>query len=86
MATQDIHGAVPTVFQYYRGYETYMRKYHKDLFIKFYTTILPPRKIGDPVRITKGAHHSEADYAEIIRLTNEFGEKYPSPLDFPEAF
>jgi hypothetical protein len=86
MATQDIQGTTPSVFQYYRGYETFMRKYHKDLFIKFYTTIHPPRKIGDPVRIIKGAHHSEGDYAEIMRITSEFSQKYSSPADFPAEF
>jgi len=46
----------------------------------------PPRKIGDPVRIMKGAHHSDADYAEIMRITQEFCDKYPSPVDFPKEF
>jgi hypothetical protein len=87
MATQDIHDATtPTVFQYYRGYESYMRKYHGNLFIKFYTNIHPPRKIGDCVRIMQGAKHSNEDYAEIMRITNEFCQKYPSPADFPKEF
>jgi hypothetical protein len=86
MATPEIHDATRSVFDYYRGYESYMQKYHKDLYIKFYTNIHPPRKIGDCVRIMQGAKHSNEDYTEIVRISKEFCEKYPSPADFPKEF
>ncbi|HLY71891.1 MAG TPA: hypothetical protein VKR53_19290 [Puia sp.] len=86
MATPEIPGTTRSVFDYYRGYETFMRKYHNDLFIKFYTNIHPPRKIGDCVRIMQGARHSNEDYAEISRISREFCATYPGPDDFPATF
>lgn len=74
------------VSQYFDGYVKYMRKYHPDLFDKFYNNILPPQRIGGCVHIGQGAKHSDEDYAEIMKISKEFCEKYENPIDFPKDF
>jgi hypothetical protein len=74
------------VFEYYTGYEKYMRKHHFKLYEMFYMNIHPPQKIGDCVGIMQGKIHTDKDYAEIMKISKEFCEKYENPINFPKDF
>ena len=71
---------------YYWCYERYIRRHHIDLYIKFYRYFDRPQKIGDCISVMQSEIHSREDYAEIIRVTKEFCEKYENHEDFPEDF
>lgn len=74
------------VHEYYEGYQKYMTKYHLELFNKFYQNIHPPQRIGGGCHIGKSARNTDEDYAEILKISKEFSEKYPNPIDFPKEF
>ncbi len=74
------------VNQYWVGYVKYMTKHYPELFEKFDTNIHPPQKIGGCVGIMQGKNHSDKDYAEIMKVSKEFCEKYENPYFFPKDF
>lgn len=74
------------VFAHHEGYHKYMNKYYPELYSKFYINIHPAQRIGGCVGIMQGAKHSDEDYAEIMKISKEFCEKYPNPRDFPQDF
>lgn len=71
---------------YFNGYVRYMLMHHPDLYIKFRGNIFPPQTIGSVITILQGAIHSDEDYNEILRITDEFCNKYKNPVDFPAEF
>ncbi len=83
---EDIDQITQWVKEYYAGYEKYMLKHHFELYNMFYTNIHPPQRIGGCVGIMQGAKHSNEDYAEIMRISKEFCEKYEHPVNFPKEF
>lgn len=74
------------VSEYFSGYVRYMTKHHPDLFNKFYTNIQPPQRIGGCIGIMQGKVHSDEDYAEIMKISKEFCQKYEHPVNFPKDF
>ncbi len=74
------------VHDYYVGYEKYMQKYHSKLYSKFYMNIHPPQEIGGCVGIMKGKIHTDEDYAEVMKISKKFCEKYENPRNFPKDF
>jgi hypothetical protein len=74
------------VYQYDEGYTKYMTKYYPELYRKFEMNIHPPQRIGGCMHIGQGRIHSDEDYAEIMKVTKEFCEKYPNPINFPKDF
>lgn len=86
MNNHNIEEITKWVNAYHLGYDRYMRKNHFDLYNKFYNNILPPQDIGGCVMISKGKIHSAEDYAEIMKISKYFCEKYNNPQDFPTDF
>lgn len=86
MAEYVIEQTTQWVSEYWDGYMRYIIKYHPELYLKFATNIFPPQKIGGGIGITKGAIHSEEDYAEIMNITGDFCRKYENPINFPKEF
>ena len=86
MDNDNIENIGRWVSEYFAGYSKYMTKYYSELFNKFYMNIQPPQKIGGCIGIMKGKIHSDEDYAEIMRITKEFCEKYEHPINFPKGF
>lgn len=82
----DINEISQWVSQYYAGYDKYMRTHHAELYNKFYMNIHPPQRIGGCVGIMQGRIHSDEDYAEIMKISKGFCEKYPNPINFPREF
>ncbi len=82
----DIDIITKWVFAYYAGYERYMQKHHLKLYNHFYMNIHPPQKIGGGIGIMQGKIHSDEDYKEIMRITNEFCNQYENPINFPKEF
>ena len=86
MSNDSIEAITQWVHEYWIGYCTYMQKYHAELYNKFVMNIHPPQRIGGCVGIMQGAIHSDKDYAEIMRISKEFCEKYEHPINFPKEF
>ena len=82
----DIDNVTNWVREYYLGYEKFMIKNHPELYNKFYMNIHPPQMIGGGIGIMQGKIHSDKDYAEIMRISKEFCEKYEHPINFPKEF
>ena len=82
----DIDSVTKWVSEYYEGYEKYMMKYHRVLYLKFYNNIHPPQRIGGCVGIMQGKVHTNEEYAEIMKISKEFCEKYEHPIHFPKEF
>jgi len=86
MNSDNIDNVTNWVREYFQGYDKYMRKYHLELYNKFYMNIHPPQQIGGCVGIMQGKIHCDEDYAEIMRISKEFCEKYENPINFPTEF
>jgi hypothetical protein len=74
------------VHEYFDGYVKFMSKYHKELLGKFFQNVHPPQHIGGGVLIGRSARNTDEDYAEIMRVSKEFCEKYEHPINFPKEF
>ena len=86
MDNNNVDNITIWVSEYFSGYDKYMRKYHLDLYNKFSMNIHPPQNIGGCVGIMKGRIHTDEEYAEIMRISKEFCEKYEHPINFPKDF
>lgn len=82
----SIENITKWVSEYFTGYDKYMRTYHLELYNKFYNNIMPPQHIGGCVMISQGKIHTDEDYAEIMKVSKEFCEKYEHPINFPKDF
>ena len=82
----NIENITRWVSEYFSGYDKYMWKHHLELYNKFYMNIHPPQHIGGCVGIMQGKIHSDEDYAEIMKISKEFCEKYKNPSNFPPDF
>ena len=86
MTEYSVEQVTQWVNEYWTGYFKYMTKYHKELYLKFEMNIRPPQHIGGCVGIMQGKIHSDKDYAEIMKISKEFCEKYENPINFPKDF
>ena len=70
--------------KYLEGYEAFMWKYYPNQYAKVHhRNILLPARRGEGIHIKQSAKHSKKDYAQIVKITNEFCSKYPDPNSFP---
>jgi hypothetical protein len=86
MSNESIEQTQQWIGEYYRGYQQYMLKHYPELFNKFYQNIHPPQRIGGGVMIGKSARNTDDDYAEIMKISREFSDLYPNPINFPKEF
>ena len=84
MGNENIEQIQKWVHEYFQGYVKFMHKHHLELFNKFYQNIHPPQYIGGGILLGKSAKNTDEDYAEIMRITKEFCDQYPNPVDFPK--
>ncbi len=70
--------------KFLEGYEAYMWKHYPDQYAKVHhSNVLLPEGTGERIHIRQSAKHSDQDYAELVRITNEFCDKYSDPTEFP---
>ncbi len=75
------------VFEYLTGFDTYMWKYHPVPYAKVHLKyVIPPQKIGGAIGIKKTKKLFESDYHELVKITDDFCDKYPDPKYFPAAW
>jgi hypothetical protein len=83
---ENIDNITRWVKEYFIGYETYMRKYHNELYEEFYKNIHPPQNIGGGVMVGRSSKNTDEDYEKIFKITQDFCLKYENPIDFPKDF
>jgi hypothetical protein len=84
----EINENIPSwTLKYLEGYEAYMWKNYPNQYAKVHhRNILLPERAGERIHIKQSVKHSKKDYAEIVKITNEFCKKYPDPKSFPSVW
>jgi hypothetical protein len=84
----EINENIPSwTLKYLEGYEAYMWKNYPNQYAKVHhRNILLPERVGERIHIKQSVKHSKKDYAEIVKITNEFCKKYPDPKSFPSVW
>lgn len=63
----------------------FMQSHYDDFYNKFYATFLPPKEVEGKICISDSHLNNDVDYAKVVKVTEDFCEKYPTPFDFPES-
>jgi hypothetical protein len=72
---------------YLEGYETFMWKYYPNKYAKIHhRNLVLPEGIGERIHIKQSLKHSDKDYTEIVKITNNFCDKYSDPKEFPKLW